>query len=124
MKFISTLLLAFSAYALPAPGESNFKNGISLGKLSSNQFTEISGLCAARTAKDFFWVNNDSGDKNRIYGMTKNGQLAVTVTLNGVPARDYEDISCAPGPNGEPYVYVADFGDNGHRRGTYQIYRF
>ena len=121
MKLLYSLL-AISAYALPKPAE--FKAAESLGKLSDGKMTEISGLCASRNAKDFFWVHNDSGDKNKIYGITRTGRLAVTVTLRNVPARDYEDISCAPGPNGEPYVYVADFGDNAQKRGTYQIYRF
>jgi hypothetical protein len=122
MNIFVLVTLAFASPALIA--SSSFNGPRKVGTLQSSILREISGI-ARSTNNDVFWVNNDSGDSNRIYAVRKTGELQATVVLKGAEARDYEDIASGPGPrSGKTYIYVGDFGDNGRSRGSYQIYRF
>jgi hypothetical protein len=74
-----------------------------------------------------WWTHNDSGDGPRVFALEGDGRLLTTVDVLGAQAWDWEDIDVGPGPNGRPYLWVADLGDNPKlRQGTigYQLYRF
>lgn len=95
-----------------------------LGLLEYNPIDEASGLAASRKNSDVLWTHNDSGDLNRIYGLNTNGKHLGVYTINGVNARDWEDIVVGPGPAaGENYIYIADIGDNNAQYDTKYIYR-
>ena len=48
-----------------------------------------------------------------------------TLTLEGIDAVDFEDISIGNGPEpGESYIYVGDIGNNDYDRESFQVYRF
>lgn len=95
-----------------------------LGLLEYNPIDEASGLAASRKNSDVLWTHNDSGDLNRIYGLNTNGKHLGVYTINGVNARDWEDIAVGPGPAaGENYIYIADIGDNNAQYDTKYIYR-
>jgi len=81
------------------------------GYVSDGALDEISGLTASRRTSNRYWVHNDSGDGPHLYAINSAGSLRQTVSLSGVSPRDWEDIATGPGPiGGEPYLYVADFG--------------
>ena len=94
------------------------------GYVTDGALDEISGLAASRRSENRYWVHNDSGDGPHLYAINASGSLRQTVSLSGVTPRDWEDLASGPGPNAsEPYLYVADFGDNHRVRSTITIYR-
>mmetsp|Transcript_61896 Transcript_61896/g.110004 ORF Transcript_61896/g.110004 Transcript_61896/m.110004 type:complete len:834 (-) Transcript_61896:509-3010(-) len=98
--------------------------GQNLGSISTSQINECSGLAASRKNPGLYWSNNDSGDRQRLYGFDEAGQHKARLWVNGASANDWEDIAIGPGPQTEEsYLYIGDFGDNYKQRGTIQIYR-
>src|SRR5262245_49971144 len=109
--FVGSLIAADSF----SPGVEAFKLPLSLD--------EVSGMEQSRANPGVFWVHNDSGDKPRVYAVSRAGALLGTYTLQGASAVDWEDMSIGPAPNGSYYLYMADIGDNNARRRSIKIYR-
>lgn len=78
--------------------------------------SEASGL--AIHADTLSW-HNDSGDGPYLYHTDTMGRLLAADTL-AAGAVDYEAMAY----DGRGRFYLGDIGDNRHRRGHYQIYRF
>lgn len=94
-----------------------FLAGEELGRVASPELTELSGLAASRLYDDVLYAHNDSGDVARVFLLGVDGAHLGTVTLDGAPAIDVEDIAVGPGPDGAPWVYAGDIGDNAARAG-------
>lgn len=94
-----------------------FLAGEELGRVASPELTELSGLAASRLVDGVLYAHNDSGDTARVFVLGVDGSHLGTITLEGAPAIDFEDIAVGPGPDGEPWVYVGDIGDNAARAG-------
>lgn len=76
------------------------------------RISESSGLAPSLRHEGVWWTHNDSGDHpSHVYAVNEEGETIATVTLN-VERRDWEAISLAQGPEGEPAVFVGDIGDN------------
>jgi len=88
---------------------------------SKGKLPEISGIARSLTYKDIFYVHNDSGSKPEIYGLTLDGKIRTKIEVKA-SARDWEDITTAPCGN-QNCIYVADFGNNGHKRTDLTIYK-
>lgn len=59
------------------------------------------------------WVHNDSGDAARIYALdTSTCEIAATVRIGSVKARDLEAIASGRDARGRPVLWIADIGDN------------
>jgi hypothetical protein len=89
--------------------------------------TEASGLAGGRVNPGVWWTHNDSGDGARVFALEGDARLLTTVDVLGAQAWDWEDIDIGPGPDGKPYLWVADLGDNlkvRQRTIGYQLYRF
>jgi len=98
--------------------------GRTFGSVSTSQIDECSGLAASRYNPGIYWVNNDSGDGPRLYAIDKYGNHKARLRVDGINARDWEDVAIGPGPEaGKSYIYIADVGDNYRERGSVQIYR-
>lgn len=67
------------------------------------------------------WVNNDSGDEARLYGIGTDGSVQV-VAVSGAKAQDWEDLAVVSG-GADPHLWVADTGDNAKARPSVQLYR-
>jgi hypothetical protein len=80
------------------------------------QLTEISGIAVGRACPATLWVHQDSGDSARFYGLSISGELQCTITLEGLVAIDWEDMTIGPKPGGGNYLYFADIGDNAATR--------
>ncbi len=84
---------------------------------------EISGVIASRSQPGVLYVHNDGADQ-RLYALSECGRVLGTFALEGVRARDVEDIAIGPGPagaaesGGRDWLYVGDIGDNPARKGT------
>lgn len=81
-------------------------------QLQVPELLEVSGLAASLRSPGWFWVHNDSGNPPRLYAIDVQGRLRQTVNLRA-ENRDWEDIA-AFAWHGEPWLAVADTGDNLH----------
>jgi hypothetical protein len=73
---------------------------------------EVSGMAASRTNPGLLWVHNDSGDAARLYLVGEDLAVRTVLDLPGVFALDWEAMAAGPGRAGEPWLWVADTGDN------------
>lgn len=81
-------------------------------EFQDDRISESSGLAPSLRHEAVWWTHNDSGDHpTEVYAVNEEGETVATVTLN-VERRDWEAISVAQGPEGEPTVFVGDIGDN------------
>ncbi|CAN5769942.1 hypothetical protein BH10ACT1_BH10ACT1_31630 [soil metagenome] len=80
--------------------------------------TEASGV-APTTGRT--WINNDSGDRPRLYGLAADGSVQV-VDVTGAMAQDWEDLAVVSGGD-DPHLWIADTGDNAKQRKTVVLYR-
>ena len=65
------------------------------------------------------WIHEDSGNPERIYGITPTGRTRTTVDVRGATNRDWEDIALAGRT-----IWLGDIGDNGRSRSGIQVYWF
>jgi hypothetical protein len=85
---------------------------------------EVSGMAVSRTNPGLLWVHNDSGDQARLYLVGEDLAVRTTLDLPGVFALDWEAMSAGPGPGGEPWLWVADTGDNFLLRSFAELHGF
>ncbi len=81
--------------------------------------TELSGLAASRRQAGLFWALNDSGHPPRLYAVDGHGQPQAWVDVEA-PALDWEDLAAFDW-RGEPYLAIADTGDNLAFRRTVRV---
>jgi hypothetical protein len=92
-----------------------------LCNLKDDRLDESSGIAASFYNKDSFWTNNDSGDSARIFLFNKSGDTIAVVNLKGITAIDWEDVASFK-LGKDPYILMADVGDNARRRKGYSLY--
>lgn len=90
---------------------SQFGSAVSKGILETSPINEASGLVASRENPGFLWTHNDSGDKARIFLIDTLARLRATYYLEGVEARDWEEIAWMQA-DGANYLIIGDIGDN------------
>lgn len=117
----------FTAYydvtSLPVSGD--FEPGQSLGKVENLALEEISGIAEASALPRTLWVEEDSGNENKIYLIDTGGKFLGSFRMTSIDDRDWEDISIGPGPKPDTqYLYLAETGDNNKAYPTKSIYRF
>lgn len=96
-----------------------------IATLEDRSIDESSGIVASRRNPGLFWTHNDSGDGPFVYAFDRAGRRRGTWRVEGVRARDWEDIAAGPGPEpGRTYLYVGDVGDNDENREFVVVYRF
>lgn len=69
----------------------------------------------ASPAEPDLWTHNDSGDSPSLYRINRRGEVLQTVELTNIAAKDFEDIAGVQ-IGQQPYLLIADVGDNGVRR--------
>lgn len=88
-----------------------------------SDLNESSGLAPSHINPEITWTHNDSGDSPRIYGLTLDGHLAISLTVSGATARDWEDMDLGPCPSACACLYMGDIGDNEQVRGGGTLFR-
>ena len=91
------------------------------GRLQDNMLVEASGIAASRRYPDVLWAINDSRNKPSLYALASDGSELGQVTLAGVANIDWEDLAAFTW-QGEPWLLVADVGDNRARRSQVVLY--
>ncbi|MEC3880893.1 hypothetical protein [Parapedobacter sp. 10938] len=79
--------------------------------IDNPEINEASGLVASVAHKGCFWTHNDSGDGARIFLIDDSARHNATYYLQGVSARDWEDIAMME-RGGQHYLLIGDIGDN------------
>ncbi len=100
-----------------------FGNRHAKGKITNVQINEASGLVASAAYRNHFWTHNDSGDKARVFLIDDSARHRATFYLEGVDARDWEDIGMME-RDGRHYLLVGDIGDNRGRHPHVTIHVF
>ena len=70
--------------------------GQSVGKVTSPQINEASGLAASQVNKGIYWTFNDRNGPSCIYALKMDGSLTKTICLKGAVNVDWEAIATAP----------------------------
>ena len=93
------------------------------GAMGDPDLTEASGVVASRQNPGVLWLHNDSGDSARLFALGTDGRALGRVILDGVEARDFEDIATSACPDRPGHcLWVADVGNNALRRSDLAIY--
>jgi len=101
----------------------NFGEAIDQGQLHYPAIDEASGLVSGINNPGYFWTHNDSGDQARIFLLDSTAAYQATYFLEGVQARDWEDIATMK--DGDiSYLLVGDIGDNLAKHATISVHRF
>ena len=100
-----------------------FANRKANGKITNVEINEASGLVASVKYNGYFWTHNDSGDKARIFLVDDSARHKATYYLEGIHARDWEDIGMME-HEGRHYILVGDIGDNRGQYPDVQIHLF
>lgn len=88
-------------------------------RVADREMNELSGLVSLDSG---LWANNDSGDTARVFRLDEAGQTVAVVSLEGITAFDWEDLSGAGPSAGE--LFAADIGDNAGARPEIVVHRF
>jgi hypothetical protein len=91
------------------------------GQLENKDIVEASGLASSRRDPGILWTLNDGGSKPRLYAIDLTGAHRGRIKLDDAHNRDWEDIASFE-LGGEPYLLVADTGDNDNRRKKVSLY--
>ena len=124
MRYLLPCLLFFVACSEQAPD--NARQGIPAklsiaGQLEEGAISEASGVTASQRDPAILWLHNDSGSKARIYAAGTDGSKRGRIKLESAVNRDWEDIASFT-LDGEPYLVVADVGDNDSKRDYLTLY--
>jgi hypothetical protein len=92
-----------------------------MGILENRAITESSGLARSLRERTLLWTHNDSGGAPRLFAVGKGGQDFGVVHIRGAQAVDWEDM-CSVLIDGEPYLLIADVGDNRAARDYCTLY--
>lgn len=119
------LLLACPAIAEDGPTPPTIQDHepkpTSLGKLANPAITESSGVTCSLRDPDILWTHNDSGDFPRLFAFDKQGRTRGVIRLTIPFAIDFEGMTAVV-RHGQPYLVVADIGDNLKRRPYCSVY--
>jgi len=116
------LLAGLAAACTPAEPPETPPTGapVIVGRLEDRDIDEASGIAASRREQDVFWIVNDSG-KPRLHAVDSQGRELGKVKVVDANNSDWEDLA-AFDLDGEPYLLVADIGDNDAKRRDVRVY--
>ncbi|MDH3620190.1 MAG: endonuclease/exonuclease/phosphatase family protein [Gammaproteobacteria bacterium] len=91
------------------------------GRLEDPQIREASGLARSQRESGVLWIANDSGSREILYALDHTGASLGRTELKKASNKDWEDLASFE-LDGEPYLMVADIGDNLGRRKSRKLY--
>ena len=91
------------------------------GRLEDAKIREASGLARSQREPGVLWIINDSGAKEILYAIDLTGASLGRTELKKSNNKDWEDLASFT-LDGEPYLVVADIGDNDLRHKTRTLY--
>ena len=119
--------------SLPAGGAGPLFEAACAGELSvravatmPDHLTSVSGLAASRRHPGVLWAIEDSFEPAVVTALDPDGRVLAEVTVRSglFPNVDWEDLAISTGPDGTPWIHVADIGDNLGIRRDLRLFRF
>lgn len=102
-----------------------FDSSLSLGTIEDLALNEIAGIATSYSTSNAMWVEEDSGNENKIYLLTNSGKELGSFRMTSIANRDWEDLCISTGPVANiRYLYLAETGDNKLNYPIKYIYRF
>jgi endonuclease/exonuclease/phosphatase family metal-dependent hydrolase len=94
-----------------------------VGRLENSKIREASGLAHSQRQPGVLWIINDSGAKDILHAIDHTGGRLAEVDLKASKNRDWEDLASFR-LDDDPYLMVADIGDNDAKRKSRYLYVF
>jgi len=91
-----------------------------VGDIENHKLTEASGIAQSSVSPDIFFAINDSGNAPEIFAMDSRGRDLGFWKIDVEENVDWEDIASFE-YEGEPYLLIADTGDNFRWRPTKEL---
>jgi hypothetical protein len=113
------LLTLFILFAGSVPSGSASFFEIPDARFEDPAINESSGLVKSRRLNGVFWTHNDSGDRPRIFAVTREGRSIGAVEILNARNVDWEDIAI----DDVGFLYLCDIGNNRNRRTDLVVYR-
>ena len=113
------LLVCFAATA----GASGWSGPEYAGVFTDPDLDEVSGMAASHAQPGRYWVQDDSGNGEKLMLIEGDGSRVATVKVTGATNVDWEDLDSFD-QDGRHYLLVADTGDNGGIRKQLSLYVF
>ncbi len=120
-SFLSVLLSLLSCSFTPVPDNNSLPENMTSGYLTSRSIAEASGIAVSRKHPGVVWLNNDSGNSPVLFAVNTDGKELVRMTIHGTKNKDWEDLAIFT-YNQHTYILIADTGDNGASRSSYQLH--
>ena len=105
----------------PREATSDPSGVVDVVQLDEEELNESSGLALSTREPGHFWTHNDSGSKARLYAFDSQGRRTAKRKLSSTSANDWEDM-CGFVQGGQPYLLIADCGDNSRGRDSISLY--
>ena len=83
-----------------------------------NSLKEVSAV-EISSASDLFWVIEDAGNDNKLYGLNIKGKIVKELKITNAQNIDWEDLTTDENGN----IYIGDFGNNTKNRLEFTIYK-
>jgi hypothetical protein len=80
------------------------------------KLSEISGIVVIDS---LIWVIQDSGNDAKVFGVSKEGEIRTTISIQNSTNEDWEDLTIDSNNN----LYIGDFGNNANNRRDLCIYK-
>jgi hypothetical protein len=90
------------------------------GLVREHAIDEISGLAGSRRDPSRLWAINDSDNGALLHLVDGSGRLAGSWTVDGAENYDWEDLAAFV-DGGQPWLLIADTGDNGGLRAAIDL---
>lgn len=116
-----TLLFTILVCLEAAFGFSSSSHGKYLN-ITDPELEEISGIDTAHRQDLAWWVINDSGNPNKLYGLNERGDMVVAIDMP-FKNKDWEDLSSFIWQK-QAWILIADVGDNRAKRKDVELYLF
>jgi hypothetical protein len=104
MKIITLLLSIFLLISCQNFGQLKILTNL------PKDLDEASGIAISKDSK-FIWIINDSGNKPKLYGISKKGKIKREISIDK-KNKDWEDLTS----DNEGNIYIGDFGNNENDR--------
>ncbi len=117
-RFLGLLLLLLGGCEAAEPPQFGFDV---VGRLEDKNIREASGLARSQRQGDLLWLINDNGAKAIIHAIGPTGARLGEFDLKKSRNVDWEDLASFRYED-EPYLMVADIGDNDAKRDFRTLY--